>query len=352
MGHFLSLLCGWLHPRSHLHAQPRRHSSPPARRPRQSQTSWPAHHRYLSFDHWDFSDAEDDSELRIVLDPLNLPRQLADEVAGADRMSVLNVTGREPLKLVFRSVPAPAEVPASKHWRIQLLAVGGEGATVAWESNSYPKPAGGRLAKIRRSIKTRDLESLEEGTYFLGVDAYDSEGALLTKPRRIDPKDEASRVENESEPFLVVREEVVIDESDVRATFAPSLLAVWLRGALKALDGQTREQVPSRSGLTGSWNQPVGASVKGDLRFDLETDGFHGFAVVVPGLLRKVEVTLLEIPRALGVWSIALGNARTPAGVELVLSIENTQLIHSRNARNSQISMSAKSAYKSRTNKS
>jgi len=40
------------------------------------------------------------------------------------------------------------------------------------------------------------------------------------------------------------------------------------------------------------------------------------------------------------------------AGVERVLSIENTQLIHSRNARNSQISMSAKSAYKSRTNKS
>jgi len=37
---------------------------------------------------------------------------------------------------------------------------------------------------------------------------------------------------------------------------------------------------------------------------------------------------------------------------EPVLSIENTQLIHSRNARNSQISMSAKSAYKSRTNKS
>jgi len=37
---------------------------------------------------------------------------------------------------------------------------------------------------------------------------------------------------------------------------------------------------------------------------------------------------------------------------EPVLSIENTQLIHSRNARNSRISMSAKSAYKSRTNKS
>ena len=40
------------------------------------------------------------------------------------------------------------------------------------------------------------------------------------------------------------------------------------------------------------------------------------------------------------------------AGVELVLSIENTQLIHSKNSRNSQISMSAKSAYKLRTNNS
>jgi hypothetical protein len=40
------------------------------------------------------------------------------------------------------------------------------------------------------------------------------------------------------------------------------------------------------------------------------------------------------------------------AGVALVLSIENTQLTHSRIAWNSQISMSARFAYKSRTNNS
>lgn len=272
----------------------------------------------LSFDRWEFVDAEEGSELRIVLDSLGLPRQLADEVAGADRMPVLNVTGRDPLKLVFRSVPNPSQAPAWKHWRVQLLAIGEGGATVAWESNSFPKPAGGRLAKIRRSIKGKDLESLDEGTYFLRVDAYDAEGTLLTTPRRIDPKDEGSRAENESEPFLVVREEVVIDEPDIRATFVPSLLAVWLRGALKALDGRTREPVPTRSDLTGSWNQPVGASVKGDVRFDVESDGFHGFAVVVPGLLRKVEVTFLNSPRALGVYAMALGHVRTPGDVELV----------------------------------
>ena len=274
--------------------------------------------RHLSFDRWEFADAETDGELRLILDPLNLPRQQADEVSGADRMPVLNVTGRDPLKVVFRSVPNPSQAPAWKSWRVQVLAIGDGGATLAWESNSYPKPAGGRLAKVRRSIKTKDLESLDEGTYFLRVDAYDGDGALLTTPRRIDPKDDTSRAENESEPFLVVREDVVIDDPDVRTTFVPSLLAAWLRGALKALDGKSREPVPTRHDLKGSWNQPVGASVKGDVRFDLETDGFHGFAVIVPGLLRKVEVEFLSSPRALGVYQMVLGKARTPGDVELV----------------------------------
>lgn len=274
--------------------------------------------RHLSFDQWEFAETEDDDELRIILDPLSLPRQIADQVAGADRMQVLNVTGREPLKLVFRSVPNPSQASSWKHWRVQLLSMSEDGATVAWESNSYPKPAAGRLAKVRRSIKVNDLASLDEGTYFLRVDAYDEEGTLLTTPRRIDPKDDSSRAENESEPFLVIRDEVIIDEPDTRATFVSSLLAAWLRGALKALDGKVREEVPTRAGLTGSWNHPVGASIKGDLRFNIETDGFHGFAVVVPGLLRKIEATFLDNPRALGLYAMAFGNARTPGDVELV----------------------------------
>lgn len=276
-----------------------------------------ATYRHLSFDRWEFSDAESDGELRLILDPLNLPRQQADEVSGADRMPVLNVTGKDPFRVVFRSVPNPSQASSWKHWRVQLLAIGDGGATVAWESNSYPKPAGGRLAKVRRSIKTKDLEALDEGTYFLRVDAYDGEGTLLTTPRRIDARDETSRAENESEPFLVVREEVVIDDPDVRATFVPSMLVAWLRGALKALDGKAREAIPTRD-LAGSWNQPVGASVKGDVRFDIETEGFHGYAIVVPGLLRKIEVAFLSSPRALGVYQMALSAARTPGDVELV----------------------------------
>ena len=40
------------------------------------------------------------------------------------------------------------------------------------------------------------------------------------------------------------------------------------------------------------------------------------------------------------------------AGVELALNVENTQLTDSRIARNSEIAMSARFAYKSRTNNS
>ena len=274
--------------------------------------------RHLALDRWEFADAENEGELRLILDSLNLPRQQADQVSGADRMPVLNVSGRDPLNVVFRSIPNPSQAAAWKHWRVQILTIGEGGATVAWESNSYPKPAGGRLAKVRRAIKTKDLQSLDEGTYFLRVDAYDADGSLLTTARRIDPKDDESRAENESEPFLVVEEEVLIDDPDVRATFVPSLLAAWLRGALKALDGKTREPVPSRSELTGSWNQPAGASVRGDVRFDLETEGFHGFAVLVPGLLRAVEFEFLNSPRAMGVYQMTLGQARTPGDIELV----------------------------------
>ncbi len=274
--------------------------------------------RQLAFDRWEFAEAEADGELRLILDPLNLPKQQADQVSGADRMPVLNVTGRDPLKLVFRSVPSAAQTPAWKKWRVQILSLGDGAATVAWESNSFATPTGGRLTKVRRSIKVKELEALDEGTYFLRVDAYDSDGVLLTTPRRIDPRDETSRAENESEPFLVVRNELVIDEFDVRATFLPSLTAAWLRGAITALDGKTRETVPQRKELTGAWNQPAGSSVKGDVHFDLETDGFHGFSVVVPGLLRKVEAEFLSNPRALGVYQMALDKARNPGDVQLV----------------------------------
>src|SRR5690606_14845854 len=140
------------------------------------------------------ADTESDGELRIILDSLNLPKQQADEVSGADRMSVLNVSGRDPLKIAFRSVPNPAQAPGWTSWRVQILAIGEAGtAAVAWESNNYPKPAGGRLAKVRRAIKVKELEGLDEGTYFLRVDAYDAAGALLTTPRRIDAKDDTSR---------------------------------------------------------------------------------------------------------------------------------------------------------------
>lgn len=280
------------------------------------QVACDAANRGLAFDRWEFLDSEEGSELRLILDSLDLPRQQADQVSGAERMPVLNITGKDPLKVVFRSVPNPSQVPGWKNWRVLILALGGGESTVVWESNNFPKPAGGQRAKMRRSIRMKDLEMLEEGTYFLRVDAYDAEGALLTAKRRLDTEDDNSRAENESEPFLVVREDVLVDDPSFRAIFVPSLLAAWIRGAAKAIDGNA--DVPRRNAMTGSWNQPIGASVKGDAGFEIEADGFNGYTVLVSGLLRKIETLLLDNPRTLGLWQMSLAAARTPGDVEIV----------------------------------
>ena len=73
---------------------------------------------------------------------------------------------------------------------------------MAWESNSYPKP-GGRNQKFTRTIKTAELGNLDEGTYFLKVDAYDQNGALMTQRRPVDPDAPDGRAENESDYFFV-----------------------------------------------------------------------------------------------------------------------------------------------------
>lgn len=273
-------------------------------------------HRSLALDQWEFADGGTTEELRLILDPLSLPLQTEDAVAGAVQLPVLNLEGRDPLKVAIRAVPPPNQVAGWKSWRVQILSVRDGSPTVAWESNSFPKPA--RNAKVSRAIKTQDLQGLEEGTYYLKVDAYDADGAILTKPRRVDESDERSRAENESERFLVVRgkdTEVVPD--DVRATFVSSLLDAWTRVAAKALGAKKREPVPDRAAVRGEWDEPMGAPLKGDVHFEFRGDGFSGFAVVVPSLLRRIQREILEHPDQLGVYALSFRKARTLADVEV-----------------------------------
>jgi hypothetical protein len=151
--------------------------------------------RDLTFDHWRFVGAtEDITGIRIIVESLGLPLQTADEVSGAAQLPVLNLDEpNAPLKVAFHSQPRPAVVPAWTHFRIQILSSSGDGPSVAWESNSYPKPASNQKT-VRRSIKAKDLQTLEEGTYFVKVDAYDLNGNLLTTVRPIDPEDDVPRM--------------------------------------------------------------------------------------------------------------------------------------------------------------
>jgi hypothetical protein len=270
----------------------------------------------LSFEKWPFAGQTETEELRLLLDPLGLPRQKPDEVTGAAAMPVLNLQSKEPLKVAFRAIPGPSQVAAWKSFRIQILSVSGGETTVSWESNSFPKPKG-KLAKIRRSIKLSELDALEEGTYYLKVDAYDDNGAVLTRPHHIG-EDDSRRAENESERFLVVKGgDVDVEERDVRAIFVASLTEAWTRAASRALGEARRDVPPDRPKTRGTWAEPVGAAPKGDAHFELSGDAMAGFSVVVPALLRKIELTFLEKPGELVLSSISFTAARTPADAEI-----------------------------------
>jgi hypothetical protein len=262
----------------------------------------------LSFDRWRFvGDVEDTAGVRIIVEELDLPLQVPDEVAGAAQLPVLDLANaRTALKMVFRSQPRPAEVPAWTHYRFQILSTPDEVPLVAWESNSYPKPVFGRNRSVRRSVKAKDLQSLDEGTYFVKVDAYDANGNLLTTVGKLDPRSPSSHAENESEYFLVVRGETEVEEPEPRAVFATSLLDAWAAMAARALGGKERVDPQNMSGLYGRWAEPMKAPTRGDVHFALEHSDGAGQTVVVPGLFRKVEAEILVHPDQLGLYRLNL----------------------------------------------
>lgn len=273
--------------------------------------------RSLALDQWEFVEDGATESLRIILDPLTLPPQTKDQVSGAVPLPVLNLKGRDPLKVAFRCMPPPGQHASLKTFRAQILSVSGGVPSVAWEGNNFPKPKSPKTARVSRSIKIADLQSLEEGTYFLKVDGYDADGALVTTSRRIDAADPNSRAENESERFLVVNEDVPVEERDVRAVFVPSLLTAWTEVAAQSLGARRREPVPSRKLLRGDWDAAVGAPPRGDVHFELTTEGFAGYSIVVPSILRKLELALLDNPDRTGLHALTFTNAKSIADVAI-----------------------------------
>lgn len=262
---------------------------------------------HLTFDKWRFVGAGDDTPgVRIVVEDLGLPLQVPDEVSGAAQMPILDLDQpRAAIKVAFHSVPRPAEVPEWTHYRIQVLSTSDSGATVAWESNSFPKPAGKRNS-VRRSVKGKDLASLEEGAYFVKVDAYDTNGNLLTTVRPLDPDAPTGRAENESEHFLVVRGGAEVEEPEVRAVFASSLLDAWSSIATRALGATTPTAPPDLATLFGRWTEPMRAPTRGEVHFRLENAEAAGHTVALPALFRKVEAEVISHPEHLGLYRLNL----------------------------------------------
>lgn len=274
-----------------------------------------ADHRMLSLDHWEFADEGSPESLRLIVDPLSLPPQPEDTVSGAARLPVLNLDGKDPLKVAFRAVPPPAQVANWKTWRVQIFSVRDGVPASAWQSNGFLKPA--KSAKSTRNIKVQELQTLEEGTYFLRVDAYDNDGVLLTESRRVDEGDPNSRAENESDRFLVVRGNVVVEDKDIRAVFVSSLLDAWVQYSTRLLSKGTKEELLERDKLRGQWDEPIGTLPKGDVHFELKTEGVAGFSILVPSMLRKLELEILAHPDQLGFLRLTFEDGRRTSDLEI-----------------------------------
>jgi hypothetical protein len=270
----------------------------------------------LALDYWPFFESADETQLRIKLEPLALPLQSADDIGGTTPLPVLNLDGKEGLKASFKAVPAPAEVPTWKTYRVQLVLVDGDSPKVVWESNGFKKPASRQ--KATRTIKISDLQVLEEGTYFVRIDAYDQDGAVLTQTRRLDPANPNSRAENESEYFLVVREGVEVVAPPQRAVDVPSFLTSWVETHIRSRAAITDDDaVGSRETVTGTWTEPVGSAIKGEVHFKLEGEGLAGFTIVVPSILRRLELSILENPDQLGRYQINLAKVQDATDLQI-----------------------------------
>ncbi|NEZ64670.1 hypothetical protein D0962_18065 [Leptolyngbyaceae cyanobacterium CCMR0082] len=270
----------------------------------------------LSFDEWPFEDAGTADQVRLVLEPLSLPRQVPDQFSQTVSLPLCDLDSNSKIKVSFRSIPGPKEVIAWQSYRFQILAPSEDAPILLWESNNIAKPKA--RAKINRTIKASDLRDiLEEGTYFLRIEAYGADGAILTKTQPIDSSDPDGRKENESENFLVVYGGAVVDPPEQpRAIFSNSLMDCYFALLSKALfSSSKRETQIQHDSLFGRWDSPAGASIRSDVNFELLTAAAAGYTIRVPGALRKVELTILKNPRCIDNIVLDLTNASSPADI-------------------------------------
>jgi len=268
---------------------------------------------HLTFEKWEFIDQPASTELSLTMLPLALPRQVPDSVGHTQAMPVLDLGGRSGLKLAFRCSPSPAQVPEWKHFRLRVMKPEAEGPVVAWESNNYKAPTG-TGTRLSRTIKVTALQDLEEGTYYAQVDAFGGDGSLLNDSKPRDPQDPDSLRENESEYFLAVRDEVIVDTPKPRAVFVVSFEEAhgdaWARSLGESK--KTRPAAPSRTEMSGSWREARTAPLHGDAHFVFDTEGVEGFTIRVPGALRRTELDILESPDRLGLFRLDYRDARSP----------------------------------------
>lgn len=235
----------------------------------------------LSLENWPLTDtAPPPGHLRIDIAPLRLPRR-EDGVLVYEKGSKILVG--------WETNPPPLDMPGLTHFRIELLS---SDRVVAWESPLF-KAGTGKTARRSRTLK--DLGEVENGVYFFRVVALNVAGDPFAIEDLRDPdQGPDSKKTNESEDFLLIASDEVIETEDVEAvanvnarSFAEAeMLARWSAIASgKPLKKVTVQEL--------SWNTPLqgqSETATAVIRFDLQRQ----YSVRLSQRLRRVEIDILS----------------------------------------------------------
>ena len=109
-----------------------------------------------------------------------------------------------------------------------------------------------------------------------------------------------------------------IDETEVetpepRLIRVPSLLDAYLAVAGRVRRSAEAEELVERHSITGAWDQPLAASLRGLVHFELEGNTWQGYAIAVPAVFRRIEISILDHPEQLGALRMDCVEARNSA---------------------------------------
>ena len=255
--------------------------------------------RRLAFDRWQFEgDDVSSDELRVYLDDLALPTRDPSLPLGEDNPLYFDINRQKTLSVNWTTTPKPSIAGGLAYFRVEIVS---SDNAVVWEGKNIKRGAGTRASR-RTSLKADDFrERVEDGLYFIRVDAYSDGGDRITSDVPRDPDRPDGKRINESGDVWFWNDKEPPPADPQRNISVNSFLDAQLQVRLSAIDDQ---RDPFDAALVPRPDRTNWTSDKSAKRleatYNIVYDAQARFTLAVSHLLRRVEGEILSQPQTLG----------------------------------------------------